>query len=77
MQPQKENVCTTIKEVRTVTKSTMKFVKGMGAGMAAGMIAGAVGSSLVRINKKGLKKKASKAMKAVGDVVENVQYMMK
>ena len=36
----------------------MKFVKGMGAGMAAGMIAGAVGSSLVRSNKKGLKKKA-------------------
>lgn len=66
-----------VKEVTVVNRSTMKFVKGMGAGMAAGMIAGAVGSSLVRSNKKSLKKKASKAMKAVGDVVDNVQYMMK
>lgn len=52
------------------------FLKGMGAGMAAGITVAAVGSAMVK-NNKGLKKTASKALRAAGDVMENIQYMMK
>ncbi len=59
-----------------MSKSAMKFVKGIGTGLAVGMVVGTVGSKIMRGNKN-VKKRASKAMKAVGDVIDNVQYMMK
>ncbi len=59
-----------------MTKGVMKFVKGAGAGLAVGMVVGSVGSSIMRGNKN-IKKRANKAIKAVGDVIDNVQYMMK
>ncbi|OJU13652.1 MAG: hypothetical protein BGN88_06495 [Clostridiales bacterium 43-6] len=52
------------------------FIKGVGTGMVAGMAVAATGSMLMKSNK-GIKKNAGKAIKAVGDFVENVQFMMK
>lgn len=53
------------------------FAKGIGTGIAAGLALGVVGSQFVGKNKKGIKKNAGKAMHAVGDLLENVQYMFK
>lgn len=59
-----------------MTKGVSGFLKGMGAGIATAACIGAVGTMAMK-NNKGFKKKAGKAMKAVGDFVDNVQYMMK
>lgn len=53
-----------------------KMVKGVSAGIAVGMVVGGVGSMFLR-NNKNVKRKASKAIEAVGNVIDNVQYMMK
>ena len=52
------------------------FIRGAGIGIAAGVAIGAVGSALIK-NNKGVRKNAGKALRAVGDLVENVQYMVK
>jgi len=53
-----------------------RVVKGVSAGIAVGMVVGSVGSMFLR-NNKNVKRKASKAIEAVGNVIDNVQYMMK
>lgn len=52
-------------------------MKGMGTGLMVGMVAGVAGDMLVKNNKKMLKKKASKAMKAVGSAMEDVGNVLK
>ena len=59
-----------------MNKGINGFIKGMGAGIATAAAIGAVGTMAFKKNKS-FKKKAGKAMKAVGDFVNNVQYMMK
>lgn len=59
-----------------MTKGVTGFIKGMGAGIATAACIGVVGSMAMK-NKKGFKKTAGKAIKAVGDLVDNVQYMIK
>ncbi len=54
----------------------MNFVKGVGTGLAAGMVVAAVGGSMMK-NKKNLKKSAGKAARAVSDILDDVQYMLK
>ena len=56
--------------------SGFKFIRGAAAGIALGAVAATVGNAMVK-NKKGFKKSASKAIRAVGDIMENVQYMMR
>lgn len=56
-------------------KSTMNVVKGVGLGMLAGAAVVMVGERMVQTNKKQLKKNAGKAVKAMGDVLDGVQYM--
>ncbi len=58
-------------------KSTVGFMKGMGAGLMVGMVAGVAGDMLLNNNKKMLKKKASKAMKAVGNVMEDAATILR
>lgn len=53
------------------------FMKGIGAGMMIGMVAGVAGEMMMKNNKKTLKKKASRAMKTVSNVMEDVSNMMK
>ena len=51
------------------------FVKGAGMGIAIGCVAGAVGSVYVRSNKRGIKKNMGKALRSVGDLMDNVTGM--
>lgn len=55
-----------------VSKSIMKFLKGMGMGLAVGCIAGAVANQYTHSSKKGLKKNLGKALKNMSDLVEEV-----
>jgi hypothetical protein len=57
-------------------KQTMGFIKGMGAGIIAGAVVSAVGAQKMKKDRR-FKKRADKAMKTVGQVVDNVQYMFK
>ena len=59
-----------------MSRGVSGFLKGVGAGVATGMIVGAVGSNIMK-NNKNVKRSAGRAIKAVGDIIENVQYMMK
>ena len=59
-----------------MTKGIMGFVKGAGAGLAAGVVVGVIGGKALGKNKH-IKKKAGRAMNAVGDFIDNVQYMLK
>jgi len=55
----------------------MSFVKGMGAGMAVGVMASIAGTMVYNNNKKSFKKTANKAIKTMGTLVDNMQYIMK
>jgi hypothetical protein len=54
----------------------MGFIKGVGAGLVAGAVVGAVSSQKMKKDRR-FKRRAGKAMKSVGQVVDNVQYMFK
>ena len=56
---------------------SMSFLKGMGAGMLAGMTAVSVGALMLKADKKSISKTAGKTMKAVGNIAENISYMLK
>ena len=57
-----------------MTKGVMGFMKGVGMGVAVGCIAGAVGSRAMH-GKKSLKKNVGKALRNVGELVDNVTGM--
>lgn len=57
-------------------KQTMGFVKGIGAGIIAGAVVGAIGAQRMK-NDRRFKKRADKALRTVGQVVDNVEYMFK
>ena len=59
----------------TLTRGVTGFMKGIGMGIAVGCIAGAVGNSYMHSNKKGLKKNVGKALRNVGDLMDNVTSM--
>ena len=59
-----------------MNKNTIGLMKGIGTGLAAGMMVGYVGSQLMS-NQKQVKKKASKATHAVGNLIDDVQYIFK
>ena len=54
-----------------MNRSTMSFVKGMGAGAIAGMAVAAAGVMMLT-NKKAVGKSCKKAVEAVGDIVDSV-----
>ncbi len=58
-----------------MTKGINRFVRGVGMGAMVGIAVGAVGSMYVRKNKKGLKKNIGKALRNVGDLVDDVSGM--
>lgn len=54
----------------------MNFVKGMGIGLAAGVTAALAGKAMMD-NKKSFIKKTGKAVKSLGEVVDNISCMLK
>lgn len=58
-------------------KSTMNVVKGVSAGLMAGMAMGYVGKKMMDKNSNQLKKKASKAVHTMGNLLDTAQYMLK
>ena len=57
-------------------KHTMgSFMKGMGMGVALGCTAGVVGVTMLKKNKKGIKRNAGRALHSIGDLLENVTDM--
>lgn len=60
-----------------MARSTMGFARGMGAGIAAGMTVGIVGAQMMLRDKRHFKRNAGRAVHAIGDLIDNVQYMFK
>lgn len=58
-------------------KKTMNTAKLIGIGAAVGAAAYCIGSKMTGSNKKCIKKKAGKAINAMGDIVDGIQYMFK
>jgi len=58
-----------------MTRSTMKFIKGMGLGVMAGCAAGITGVCYLKRHRKGMKKNVSKALRNMSELVENVNGM--
>jgi len=56
--------------------SAKSFMKGVGTGVVAGMAIATTSSMLMKSNKK-MSRSAGNAVKAIGDFVSNVNYMMK
>lgn len=59
-----------------MNKGVSSFMKGMGTGIAAATIIGVTGKMCMS-NNKNIKKKVNRAARAIGDIVDNVQYFMK
>ena len=55
--------------------SVMSFVKGAGIGIMMGSVAGMAGYGYMQSHKKGMKKNVSKALRNMGDLVDNVTGM--
>ncbi len=55
-----------------MANNMMKMMKGIGIGMALGCMAGAVGSYYLYDNRKGIKRNMGRALRSVGDLVDNV-----
>lgn len=53
------------------------FTKGVATGMAVGTAVGMIGNPFESRRRKNMKKNAMKTMRAVGELVQNAQYMFK
>lgn len=58
-------------------KSTMNVVKGVSAGLMTGMAVGYVGKKMMDKNGKQIKKRASKAVQTMENILDTAQYMLK
>lgn len=58
-----------------MTRGISGFMRGIGMGAMIGIAVGAAGSMYVRANKKGIKKNIGKALRNVGDLVDDVSGM--
>lgn len=53
------------------------FVKGIATGMAVGAAVSMVGNPFASRKRQKMRKNATKALHAVGEIIQNAQYMMK
>ena len=60
-----------------MNKLAGSFVKGIATGMAVGTAVGMISMPFKANKRNHLRKNATKALKAVGEIVQNAQYMMK
>lgn len=54
-----------------------KVMTGIGVGMAVGSMAAITGGAMMSSSKKTYRKKANKAMKSMGNMMGDMQYMFK
>ena len=57
-------------------KKMTKIMTGVGLGMAIGGVSAAIGSSMTQ-GKTPMKKKATKALRSMEDMLDSLQYMLK
>ncbi len=60
-----------------MNNSLMSTVKSVALGVAAGMAAGYIGRKMMADNKKSLKKKANRALREMGSMIDTASYMFK
>lgn len=60
-----------------MAKTAMNMVKGVTLGMVAGAAAGLVGKKMLDKNKNSMKKKANRALKEMGSMLDTASYMFK
>lgn len=60
-----------------MSNSVMNVVKGVTFGVMAGMAAGYVGTKMVTMNKKSVKRKANRALREMGNMIDTASYMFK
>ncbi len=58
-----------------MTRSGMKFIKGMGLGLLAGTAAGITMCCCLKSHKRGFKRRMSRALRNMGELVDNVNGM--
>lgn len=59
-----------------MSNNSMNIIKGIGTGLMAGMVVGYVGGQL-QSNSRNFKKKTTKAMDNMGDLLDSVQRIFK
>lgn len=64
-------------KIQMHNRSMTSAVKGMAIGMVTGAAAYVVGSKVIGTDKRKIKKNMNKTVKAVGNVIDNIGYMMK
>ena len=57
--------------------NAMNIVKGAAIGMVSGVVVGFVGKKMIDDGKRGLKKKADRAMNTIENIADTVKYMFK
>ena len=60
-----------------MTNKNSDFIKGMGAGVLTGILAATAGKVMLSGNHKSFTKTAGKTMRAVGNIAESINYMLK
>lgn len=60
-----------------MAKNTMSVAKSVAMAVATGVAVGYVSNKVMNKNPKTLKKKANNAMSAVGQIVNDISYMLK
>ena len=58
-----------------MTRSSMRFIKGMGLGILAGTAAGVTMCCCLKRHKRGFKRSMSKALRNMSELVDNVNGM--
>lgn len=60
-----------------MSNNVMGVVKGVTFGMMAGVAAGYVGTKMMSMNKKTMKKKANRALREVSNMMDTASYMFR
>lgn len=60
-----------------MTKNAMSVAKGIAAVVATGVVVGYVSNKVMQKNPKTVKRKASDAVSAMGQIVNDISYLLK
>lgn len=60
-----------------MTKNAMRVAKGVAAVVATGVVVGYVSNKVMQKNPKTVKRKANDAVSAMGQIVNDISYLLK